>query len=74
MAQSLAERFRKARLAFEAGVQMGCTPRDAAAKLRWQEADRRLQAKRHAAECGAVATAAIEPERQDPWWKQGDMA
>lgn len=74
MAQSLAERYRAARLAFEAGMQMGCTPRDAAAKLRWQDADRRLQAKRHADERGTALTAAIEPERQEPWYRQGDMA
>ena len=46
MAQSLAERFRAARLAFEAGMQMGCTPRAAAAQLRWQESDRRLRARK----------------------------
>jgi hypothetical protein len=77
MAQSLAERFRAARLAFEAGVAMGCSPRDAAARLRWQDSDRRLRARQAMMDCGSRAAVTREVEAQPQptlWYQQGDMA
>lgn len=77
MAQSLAERFRAARLAFEAGMQMGCSPRDAAARLRWQETDRRLRARKAMMESSsrpAVTREIEEPQEPTLWWQRGDMA
>lgn len=77
MAQSLAERFRAARLAFEAGMQMGCTPRAAAARLRWNEADRRLRARKAMMDSSAQPAVRREveaPEEPTLWWQRGDMA
>lgn len=77
MAQSLAERFRAARLAFEAGMQMGCSPRDAAARLRWQESDRRLRARKAMMDSSArpaVTREVEQPEEPALWWQRGDMA
>lgn len=77
MAQSLAERFRAARLAFEAGMQMGCTPRAAAAQLRWQESDRRLRARKAMMDSStrpAVTREVEQPEEPALWWQRGDMA
>jgi hypothetical protein len=76
MAQSLAERFRAARLAFEAGMQMGCTPRQAAAKMRWNETDRRLRARKAMMDSSrpAVTREVEEPQQPTLWYQQGDMA
>ena len=74
MAQSLAERFRRARLAFEAGKKMGCTPRDAVDRLRWQEAERRLAARMKSDSRAPSASTSVEVERAQPWYRQGDMA
>lgn len=77
MAQSLAERFRAARLAFEAGMQMGCSPREAAARLRWQETDRRLRARKAMMDSSrrpAVTREVEAPEEPTLWWQRGDMA
>lgn len=77
MAQSLAERFRAARLAFEAGMAMGCSPREAAARLRWQEADRRLRARKAMMDSSsrpAVTREVEEPQEPTLWWQRGDMA
>lgn len=76
MAQSLAERFRAARLAFEAGMQMGCTPRQAAAKLRWNETDRRLRARMAQMDSSqpAVTREVEEPREPTLWYQRGDMA
>lgn len=74
MAQSLAERFRKARLAFEAGLAMGCSPRDAAARLRWQESDRRLRARKAQMDRSDGPAVTQEVEKPDYWFNQGDMA
>jgi hypothetical protein len=76
MAQSLAERFRAARLAFEAGMQMGCSPRDAAARMRWNETDRRLRARKAMMDSSrpAVTREVEEPQQPTLWYQQGDMA
>lgn len=77
MAQSLAERFRAARLAFEAGMQMGCTPRQAAAQMRWNEANRRLQARKAMMDSGhrpSVTRELEEPREPTLWYQRGDMA
>jgi hypothetical protein len=76
MAQSLAERFRAARLAFEAGMQMGCTPRQAAAKLRWNETDRRLRARMAQLDSSQPAVTREVEELREPtlWYQRGDMA
>lgn len=77
MAQSLADRFRAARLAFEAGMQMGCTPRQAAAQLRWNEADRRLRARKAMMDssCRTAVTREVEEPREPTlWYQRGDMA
>lgn len=74
MAGSLAERFRRARLAFEAGCAMGCSPRDAADRLRWDAAERRLAARMKSGPRGESVSVAAAPERSEPWYRQGDMA
>lgn len=77
MAQSLADRFRAARLAFEAGMQMGCTPRQAAARLRWEQSDRRLRARKAMMDSSArtaVTREIEEPQEPTLWWQRGDMA
>ena len=84
MAQSLADRFRAAREAFEAGVTMGCTPREAMARRRWEETHRRLEARKAQMETArapvSIATACevgAESETENlPWWKKeaGGMA
>lgn len=74
MAQSLAERFRKAREAFEAGLEMGCSPRDAMARKRWQESDRRLKARMAQMDCSPREAVTREVEQPAFWFKQGDMA
>lgn len=76
MAQSLAERFRAARLAFEAGMQMGCAPREAAARMRWNETDRRLRARMAMMDnTRPVVTREVEEPREPTlWYQRGDMA
>jgi len=77
MAQSLAERFRAARKAFEAAQRMGCTPREAAARMRWNETDRRLRARIAAMDSSArpaVTREVEEPQQPTLWYQQGDMA
>ena len=79
MAQSLAQRFRHAREAFELGLQLGCTPAEAiaerdrrAARERWVATERRLQAKM-AAPCREALRAGHEAdERPVPWWQRED--
>ncbi len=77
MPQSLAERYRNARLAFEARMKMGLTPRDAAARLRWQETDRRLRARKammDSSQRPAVTREVEEPDQGLMWFQRGDMA
>ena len=74
MAQSLAERFRKAREAFEAGLEMGCSPRDAMARKRWQQADRRLRARKAQMDRSDRPSVTQEAPKPDYWFNQGDMA
>lgn len=76
MAQSLAERFRAARVAFEAAQRMGCTPREAAARMRWNETDRRLRARMAMMDSSrpAVTREVEEPQEPTLWYQQGDMA
>lgn len=74
MAQSLAERFRKARFAFEAGQKMGCSPRDAAARLRWEETDRRLRARKAQMDSSRLQPVSQDAEKPTPWFKRGGMA
>lgn len=74
MAQSLAERFRKAREAFEAGLEMGCSPRDAMARKRWLESDRRLKARMAQMDSSARPAVTREVEQPSLWYQQGDMA
>lgn len=66
MGQSLAERYRSHRLIFEAALRMGVTPAEAKARLRWQQAERKLASQRPAP--------VVEPERVEPWYRRGDMA
>lgn len=76
MAQSLAERFRAARVAFEAAQRMGCTPREAAARMRWNETDRRLRARMAMMDSTRpVVTREVEEPREPTlWYQRGDMA
>lgn len=76
MAQSLAERFRAARVAFEAAQRMGCTPREAAARMRWNETDRRLRARKAMMDSTRpVVTREVEEPREPTlWYQRGDMA
>lgn len=81
MAQSLAKRFLKARLAFEAAQKMGCLPNDAAARLHWLETDRRLRARKAMVDSSRrgvvtceVARGADEPAQPTLWFREGDMA
>lgn len=76
MAQSLAERFRAARVAFEAAQRMGCTPREAAARMRWNETDRRLRARMAMMDSSqpAVTREVEEPREPTLWYQRGDMA
>lgn len=74
MAQSLAERFRKAREAFEAGLEMGCSPRDAMARKRWLDSDRRLKARMAQMDSSPREAVTREIEQPTLWYQQGDMA
>lgn len=74
MAQSLAERFRAARVAFEAAQRMGCTPREAAARMRWQETDRRLRARKAMMDTSQRPAVTQEVEQPRLWFREGDMA
>jgi hypothetical protein len=74
MANSTAERLRRHREEMELAVQLKITPREAramldqrAARARWEETNRRLQAKMNSAAAG-------EFERIQPWYQQGSMA
>ena len=72
---SLADRFRANREAFELGLKLGCTPREAKEKLRQAELRRRREdwLRREAAEraprnvriCGTLDDGPV-----DPWWKR----
>ena len=76
MAQSLAEKLRRHREVMELSLQLRVTPREAeavlqqrAARARWEEANRRLQARMN-----APSAPRAEFERPLPWWKQGEYA
>lgn len=77
MTQSLADRFRANREAFELGLQLGCTPAEARAEMdrreardRWAATERRLQAKL-AAPSLAVLRAGHDPEEPPiPYWQR----
>lgn len=76
MATSTAERLRRHREEMELAVQMKITPREAramldqrAARARWEEANRRLQARMR-----GIAAPQIGAERAEPWYRQGSMA
>lgn len=76
MAQSLAEKYRRHRQVMELACELGVTPREAeavmqqrAARARWEEAHRRLQARMN-----APSTPPAASERAEPWYKQGSMA
>lgn len=79
MAQSLAERFRANREAFELALEIGCTPAEAAKELRRRaaiarsaESERRLQAKMRAMPSTAMRSGHDpEPPRQ-PWYQRED--
>lgn len=77
MATSTAERLRRHREEMELALQLQVTPREAraildqrAARARWEETNRRLQARMVAFD---VRHAEV-PRRSDPWWRQGNMA
>lgn len=77
---TLARRFRAAREAFVAGVELGVTParardimRERDAERRWQAADRRLAARAATRPRPTPSFAALEPtttsaETNRPWW------
>lgn len=76
MATSTAERLRRHREEMELAVQLKITPREAramldqrAARARWEEANRRLQARMR----GIVAPQG-DADRAEPWYRQGSMA
>lgn len=76
MAQSLAEKYRRHREVMELALELRVTPREAeavmqqrAVRARWEEANRRLQARMN-----APSTPRTEFERPAPWYQQGSMA
>lgn len=72
--QSEAERLKLCRLSFERAMRDGVMPaaaREALAKERWADADRRL-ADLRAGRCGTEAPA--EPaDRPQHWWQREDL-
>lgn len=76
-AASLAEQYRAHREEFLLALELGCTPAEARAELarraareRWQEAKRRLDAKMRPAAPGVAMCGAVE-EPRGQWWKEG---
>lgn len=76
MATSTAERLRRHREEMELAVQLKITPREAramldqrAARARWEETNRRLQARMR-----GITAQQIGAERAEPWYWQGSMA
>lgn len=76
MAQSMAEKYRKHREVMELALQLRVTPKEAeaiiaqrAARARWEETNRRLQARMRA----IAPNFAADAERADPWYRQGSM-
>lgn len=76
MAQSLADKLRHHRKVMELALELRVTPREAeailqqrAARARWEEANRRLQARMN-----AQSAPRTEFERPAPWYQQGSMA
>lgn len=76
MALSSAEKLRRHREEMELAVKLKVTPREAraildqrAARARWEETNRRLQARMR-----GIAATQIGAERAEPWYRQGSMA
>lgn len=76
MAQSLAEKLRRHREEMQLAVQLKITPREAravldqrAARARWEETNRRLQARMN-----GIPIPRGDFERAQPWYQQGSMA
>lgn len=76
MAQSLAEKYRRHRQVMELARELGVMPIEAeailqqrAARARWEEANRSLQARMN-----ALSAPRTEFERPAPWYQQGSMA
>ncbi len=76
MAQSLATKLRRHREEMELALQIKVTPREAraildqrAARARWEETNRRLQARMQ-----GIAAPKGDGERAQPWYQQGSMA
>ena len=77
MATSTAERLRRHREEMELAVRLKITPREAramldqrAARTRWEETNRRLQARMRGMAPSFVVDGA---ERAEPWYQQGSM-
>ena len=75
MATSTAERLRRHREEMELALQLKVTPREAraildqrAARARWEETNRRLQARMR-----GIAAPQGDAERAQPWYQQGSM-
>lgn len=72
---SLAEYYREHREAFTLALELDCTPKEAALTLerrkvqaRWEQAERKLQAKMDPA---PVARVIAQPEEaRQPWWNR----
>lgn len=76
MAQSSAEKLRRHREEMQLALQLKITPREAramldqrAARARWEEANRRLQARMR-----SMAAPEGSADRAEPWYRQGSMA
>lgn len=76
MATSTAERLRRHREEMELAVELKITPREAraildqrAARARWEETNRRLQARMR-----GIAAPHGANDRAEPWYRQGTMA
>ncbi len=79
MAQSLAERFRANRESFVLALELGCTPAEAAEKLRHRAtvercraAEARLQAKMNGSFSPVLRSGCEPDEPRQPWWQRED--
>jgi len=76
MALSTADKLRRHREEMDLAVKLKVTPREAraildqrAARIQWEEASRRLQAR-----MARMSGGRVEIERAEPWYRQGSMA
>lgn len=76
MALSSAEKLRRHREEMELAVKLKVTPREAraildqrVARARWEETNRRLQARMR-----GIAAPQVGAELAEPWYRQGSMA